>query len=200
MEMPMRRLLLAACLLFAPAVVAQPVAQPPAAERLVPGGRAGWVADGKGGCWIWAGGIETGATDIIGRWSGGCPGGPAEGTGRSTVEWQVHAARREMVYEGPLHLGKAEGQGRLDVTENGELVSRETGTYHEDRLVQGRLELPRANLVFEGSWRFGQPHGQGELRVGSEVMSGIWENGCLQRNGSWVAFTRPAEQCEGQST
>ncbi len=196
----MRRLLLSACLLFAPVAFAQSLPEPPAAERLVPGGRAGWVADGHGGCWLWAGGIEAGATGIVGRWSGKCPGGPAEGSGHSTVAWQVRGQRREMIYDGPLHLGKAEGEGRLDVTANGELVSREVGTYHDDRLVQGRLELPRANLVYEGAWRLGQPHGQGELRVGDEVMSGMWENGCLRRGDSWVAFTRPAEQCEGQST
>jgi hypothetical protein len=200
MEMPMRRLLLATCLLLAPAAMAQPVGEPPAAQRLVPGGRAGWVADGKGGCWIWAGGIEAGATGIVGRWSAGCPQGPAEGTGRSVVEWRVREHRREMIYQGALRAGKAEGRGALDVTEDGELVSREVGTYHDDRLVQGRLELPRANLVFEGSWHLGQPHGPGELRVGGEVIQGNWENGCLQRKDSWVSFTRPAEQCEGQAT
>ncbi len=196
----MRRTLLAACLLLAPAALAQPVGEPPAAERMVPGGRAGWVADGKGGCWVWAGGIEAGATGVTARWSGGCPRGPAEGAGRSVVEWQVRGHRREMIFDGPLVAGKAEGDGRLDVTEDGELVSRETGTYHDDRLVRGRLELPRANLVFEGSWRFGQPHGQGELRAGGEVIVGDWENGCLRRKDSWVSFTRPAEQCEGQPT
>ena len=196
----MRRLLLSAGLLLAPMAVAQPVAEPPVAQRLVPGGRAGWVADGKGGCWVWAGGIEAGATGIIASWSAGCPNGPAVGTGRSVVEWQVRGHRREMIYEGPLVAGKAEGRGQLDVTEDGELVSREIGTYRDDRLVQGRLELPRANLVFEGSWHLGQPHGPGELRVGGEVMRGNWENGCLQRKDSWVSFTRPAEQCEGQAT
>jgi hypothetical protein len=105
-----------------------------------------------------------------------------------------------MIYQGALRAGKAEGRGALDVTEDGELVSREVGTYHDDRLVQGRLELPRANLVFEGSWHLGQPHGPGELRVGGEVIQGNWENGCLQRKDSWVSFTRPAEQCEGQAT
>ena len=200
----MRRLLLATCLLLAPAMLdaamAQPVGEPPAAERLVPGGRSGWVADGKGGCWLWAGGIEAGATGVTGSWSAGCPNGPAEGAGRSVVQWHVRGRQREMIYEGPLLRGKAEGKGRLDVTENGELVSREVGTYRDDRLVQGRLELPRANLVYEGAWNLGQPHGQGELRVGGQVISGLWENGCLHRGDSWVSFTRPAEQCEGQAT
>ena len=181
-------------------VSAQPVAPPPAAERWVPGGRAGWVADGQGGCWVWAGGLEAGSTDITANWSGACSKGPAEGGGRSVVQWQVAGRQREMIYQGVLQAGKAAGAGQLDVTEAGELVSRETGEYQNDWLVRGRLELPRAGLVYEGGWRLGQPHGQGELRAGGEVISGSWENGCLQYKGAWLAFTRPAEQCEGQAT
>jgi hypothetical protein len=158
------------------------------------------VADGKGGCWLWAGGLEAGSVGINGRWSGRCPNGPAEGNGRSVVSWQVAGRQREMVWEGPLHNGKAEGEGTLVVSEDGEVVSREHGRYHEDRLVQGRLELPRQGLVYEGGWNLGHPNGEGELRVGGEVIRGKWENGCLKRKNAWISFTRQPEQCEGEST
>ncbi len=193
-------LLLAAAPAAAQVALAQPVAEPPAAQRVVPGGRAGWVADGRGGCWVWAGGLEAGASNLTASWSAGCPQGPAEGTGRSVVEWQVRGQRREMIYEGRLASGKAAGPGRLDVTEDGELVSREVGEYHDDRLVRGRLELPRLGLVYEGGWHLGQPHGEGELRSGGEVFRGAWEMGCLRRGDAWISFTRPPEQCEGQAT
>jgi hypothetical protein len=196
----MRPLLFLTLPLLALPALAQPLAEPPAAERLVPGGRAGWVSDGKGGCWLWAGGLEAGSSDITGSWSGDCPNGPAEGTGRSVVRWQVAGRMREMIWEGPLQNGKAEGQGTLIVTEDGEVVSRERGRYHLDRLVQGRLELPRAGLVYEGGWDLGHPHGEGELRLNNEVIRGQWEHGCLRRKDAWISFTRSPDQCEGQAT
>ncbi len=196
----MRRFWLLVLPLLATAALAQPVGEPPQAQRMVAGGRAGWVADGRGGCWVWAGGIEFGSTGIAASWSGPCPNGPAEGTGRSIVDWQVNGRRRQMVYQGPLQGGKANGQGQLDVTEDGQLSSREVGEYRDDRLVRGRLELPRAGIIYDGGWWLGHPHGQGELRLGGEVVQGEWENGCIRHKGNWVSFTRPPEQCEGQAT
>lgn len=192
--------ILALLLALAAPAMAQPAPQPPAAELMVPGGRAGWVTDGKGGCWVWAGGIEAGATDLTASWTGACPNGPAEGTGRSTVRWRLDGQQREMVWNGPLHLGKAEGRGTLVVSADGEVQSREEGEYHDDRLVTGRLDLPRRGIVYEGGWRFSHPHGQGTLRAEGQVLTGQWENGCLRRKGRWHAFTRPVETCEGQNT
>ena len=184
---------------FAPATWAQGLPDPPAAERVVPGGRAGWVSDGHGGCWLWAGGLEAGASGIAGTWTGPCPNGPAEGEGRSVIGWQVGGRQRQMVWEGPLRGGKAEGRGSLVVSEDGQVITRETGEYRDDRLVNGRLEIPRTGLVYEGGWAMGQPNGQGELRLGGQVLRGAWENGCLKVKGRWVSFTRPPEQCEGQA-
>jgi hypothetical protein len=195
----MRILALLLLALAAPAM-AQPVPAPPAGEMLVPGGRAGWVTDGQGGCWVWAAGIEAGATGLTATWSAGCPRGPAEGSGRSVVRWQVAGQQLEMVWNGPLVAGKAEGRGTLVVTENGQLRSREEGEYRDDRLAQGRLEVPRHGIVYEGGWRFNHPHGQGTLRAEGQVISGVWEHGCLRRKGRLYSFTRAVESCEGQDT
>jgi len=174
--------------------------EPPAAERVVPGGRAGWATDGKGGCWLWVGGIESGASDVTASWSGPCPEGPAEGTARSDIRWRVGGQDRGMIYEGPLVRGKAEGRGKLLTTEGGEVVGTEEGVYRDDHLVEGRLELPRHGLVFEGRMRVGQPHGHGRLTLNGRVFEGEWQNGCLEVQGRFIAFTRPAESCEGQNT
>lgn len=195
----MRAALIAMLLLGAGPALAQGRPEPPAAERLVPGGRAGWVTTAKG-CWLWAGGLERSSTDIAAEWSGACPNGPAEGTGRSVVRWRVGERQREMVWQGPLRNGKAEGRGTLVVTEDGQVQSRETGEYHEDRLVNGRLELPRQGIVYQGGWRLGHPDGPGELRAEGQVFRGNWENGCLLDKGRWIAFTRQPDQCQGQAT
>jgi hypothetical protein len=190
-----RALGLAACLLLVAAA-----GEPPAAERVVPGGRAGWANDGAGGCWLWVGGIEAGASDVTARWSGPCPQGPAEGTARSEIRWRVGGQDRGMIYEGPLVQGKAEGRGKLSTTEAGQVIATEEGFYHDDHLVEGRLEMPRLGLVFEGRMRIGQPHGRGKLILQGQVFEGDWQNGCLEVNGRFIAFTRPAESCEGQNT
>jgi hypothetical protein len=190
-----RALGLAACLLLVAAA-----GEPPATERVVPGGRAGWATDGAGGCWLWVGGIEAGASDVTARWSGPCPDGPAEGTARSEIRWRVGGQDRGMIYEGPLVNGKAEGHGKLSTTEAGQVIAVEEGFYHDDHLVEGRLEMPRLDLIFEGRMRIGQPHGRGKLILRGQVFEGDWQNGCLEVNGRFIAFTRPVASCEGQNT
>ncbi|WP_149538943.1 MORN repeat-containing protein [Siccirubricoccus phaeus] len=175
-------------------------ADPPAEERVVPGGRSGWASDGAGGCWLWVGGLQGGSSDVRARWSGPCPEGPAEGTGRSEISWRVGGQDRSMVYEGPLRRGKAEGRGKLSHYEAGELTAVEEGEYRNDHLVEGRLVIRRLGLTYEGHMRAGHPHGQGKLTLNGRVFEGEWQNGCLSVRGAWVAFTRAAESCEGEDT
>lgn len=170
---------------------------PPDAERVVPGGRSGFTDDGGTGCWIWLGGMPRGATEIRARWSGECPEGPAEGTGRSEMSWREGSRQRVMVYEGTLVRGKAEGQGVLTHLEDGQPIARETGTFRNDNFVQGRVELLRNGLVYEGGWAPGGPNGPGRLEAGGRVFEGNWERGCLRTKDGWVSFVRPAAQCEG---
>jgi len=173
---------------------------PPEAERMVPGGRAGWVVDKASGCWLWAGGIDPGASEITADWNGRCPEGPAEGSGRAVVSWRSRGETRQMDYEGDLVHGRNEGRGRLVITEGGEMVSEEVGSFHNDRFVEGRLSLPRQGLEFEGKLFAGQPQGPGRLTVQGRVIEGDWVNGCLRQGSVWIAFTRPVESCAGQDT
>ncbi len=198
----MRVFLLLSLALMLPAQAQTPprLPAPPAAEWVVPGGRAGWVSDGQGGCWLWAGGLGAGASSITGSWTGPCPNGPAEGEGRSVIRWQIGGQQHEMVWQGPLRAGKAEGRGTLVSTEDGEVVTLEQGEYHDDYLVNGRLEFMGSGLVYDGGWRQGHPQGEGTLRLEGQLIQGHWEHGCLRRKGRWIAFTRPPEQCEGQPT
>jgi hypothetical protein len=174
--------------------------EPPAADRVVPGGKAGWATDGAGGCWVWVGGIEAGASDVTARWSGSCPEGPAEGTGRSDIRWRVGGQDRSMEYEGTLVRGKAEGSGRLTTKEAGQVIAVEEGEYRNDHLAKGRVEMLRLGLVFEGGMRAGQPQGPGRLTLRGQVFEGEWQNGCLELQGRWIAFTRPAGSCQGEDT
>ena len=173
---------------------------PPEAERAVPGGRAGFITDGAGGCWIWVGGLPANAEGITGSWTGPCPEGPAEGEGRAVTTWREGGKEKQMVYEGPLRRGKAEGRGRLSHYEAGRLVVQEEGEYHEDRFTGGRFTLPNANLVYEGGWFLSGPHGQGRLSVDGKVFEGKWELGCLRSGDAWIAFTRPPKSCEDSAT
>ncbi|MCO6417760.1 hypothetical protein JYK14_16555 [Siccirubricoccus sp. KC 17139] len=188
------------CVLLLVAALLAAFADPPPEERVVPGGRSGWATDGAGGCWLWVGGLPGGASDIRASWSGPCPSGPAEGTGRSLITWRVGGQDRSMAYEGPLVHGKAEGRGKLNHYEGGELTVVEEGEYRNDHLVEGRLEIQRQGLTYEGRMRAGHPHGQGRLTLRGQVFEGEWENGCLPFRGAWVAFTRPAASCQGQDT
>ncbi len=181
-------------------VLAGAAGPPPKAQRMVPGGRAGFVTDGVGGCWVWVGGIAAGVEPIIARWSGGCPDGPAEGEGRSDVRWSFGGRDRQMLFEGTLRGGKAEGQGRLTHLDAGQPTVIEEGEYRRDEFVGGRFSVLATGLVYEGGWRLGGPHGQGRATIRGQVFEGLWENGCLRRPQGWMSFTRPAEQCEGQPT
>ncbi|MBX9700874.1 MAG: hypothetical protein K2X74_15660, partial [Acetobacteraceae bacterium] len=170
-------------------------------ERVVPGGRSGFADDGSGtGCWIWMGGIPRGATEIRARWSGACPEGPAEGTGRSEMTWREGGTPRAMVYEGTLVRGKAEGQGVLTHLEDGRTVVIERGEYRNDHFVQGRIEFLRNRIIYEGGWAPGGPHGRGRLETPGGVFDGVWERGCLRTKEGWLSFTRPAAECEGSAT
>lgn len=190
--MRMRGVVLAAAAL-ALGVAAGP---PPEAERVVPGGRAGFTDDGGTGCWVWLGGMPRGAADIRARWSGDCPEGPAEGTGRSEMTWREGSRQRAMVYEGTLMRGKAEGQGTLTHLEAGRPTVIERGEYRNDHFVRGRIEFLRNGLVYEGGWSISGPQGPGRLELRGQVFEGNWEGGCLKTKEGWVAFTRPAEECE----
>jgi hypothetical protein len=192
--MPMRAPYILGLLLLAAA------GPPPEAERLVPGGRSGFVTDGAGGCWVWVGGIPFGVEGLTATWSGPCPHGPAEGEGRAETRWREAGEGRAMIYEGPLLRGKAEGPGKLTHYRAGEVTVVETGNYRDDRFTGGRFEVPRRGLVYDGGWGATGPEGQGTLSVDGRRFEGIWEAGCLRGPGGWLSFTRPAEECEGSAT
>lgn len=188
--------------LLVAALVTMGAGPPPEAERFRPGGPGGWLVDEANGCWLWVSGIPARAEDLAARWDGVCPDGPTEGGGRSTVRWAEGGRERSMDYEGLTRRGKNEGRGRLRHSEGGRVSVIEDGQFEDDRFVSGRFELPRQNLVYEGAFRFGHPHGRGRLTLRGEVFEGAWERGCLALpdGRGWIAFTRPAEECEGRAT
>jgi hypothetical protein len=173
---------------------------PPEAERAIPGGRDGFVSDGAGGCWLWVGGLAANTEALAGTWTGPCPNGPAEGEGRAVTSWREAGREKQMIYEGVLRRGKAEGTGRLSHYENGELRVREEGEYRDDRFVGGRFTVPAADLVYEGGWFLNGPHGQGRLSVDGKVFEGKWELGCLRAGDAWIAFTRAPKTCQDSAT
>ena len=175
-------------------------APPPEAERAIPGERNGYITDGAGGCWIWVGGLPAKAEGLQGSWTGPCPEGPAEGEGRAVTSWRDGGKERQMVYEGSLRHGKAEGRGRLSHFDEGRLTVQEEGEYRDDYLVGGRFSIPAAGLEYEGGWFRNGPHGQGRLRVDGKVFEGKWELGCLNAGTAWIAFTRPPASCADQAT
>lgn len=169
---------------------------PPEAERAIPGQRSGFVSDGAGGCWLWVGGLPASAEDVAGSWTGTCPDGPAEGEGRAVTTWREGGRERQMVYEGTLRRGKAEGPGRLSHYDGGQLRVQEEGQYRDDYFTGGRFTIPGTGLVYEGGWFRDGPHGQGRLMVDGKVFEGRWELGCLNVGKLWIAFTRPPKSCE----
>ena len=173
---------------------------PPEAERMVPGGRGGFVSDGADGCWLWASGIRAGATGLTASWTGPCPEGPAEGEGRAEVRWEEDGVERSMIYDGTLQRGKNEGQGRLAITAGKETRVVQEGLFHNDHFVQGRVEIPSAGIVYDGGWSLAHPNGRGRLVIRGRVIEGNWVNGCLRGQQGWLAFTRPARECEGADT
>ena len=173
---------------------------PPETQRAVPGGRAGFIADGAGGCWIWVGGLPANAEGLAGSWTGPCPEGPAEGEGRAVTTWREAGREKQMVYEGALQAGKAEGKGRLSHYAAGRLVVQEEGAYHDDRFTGGRFMIPGAGLIYEGGWFLSGPHGKGRLEVDGRVFEGKWELGCLRSGDAWIAFTRPPKTCDSPAT
>jgi hypothetical protein len=192
-----RRCILPALALILTAAAAPP---PPEEQRMVPGGRAGFVTDGAGGCWVWAGGIPAGSEAIMASWTGPCPEGPADGDGRSVISWKVSGRERQMIYEGPLSGGKAQGRGTLTHYDDGQVTAVEDGEFRDDYFARGRIEIRRNGLVYEGEWRRTQPHGHGRVTLNGQTFEGEWENGCLRTKDGWLSFTRPAEDCEGRPT
>lgn len=190
---PLKSCLFAALLLLC-AAAAPP---PPENERFVPGGRSGFVADGAGGCWVWVGGMSRDADNVIGTWTGACPGGPAEGNGRATVRWRENGQDHAMIYDGPVRRGQNEGQGRLQRITNGRVTAIEDGRFRDDRFVGGRFEVPSIGLVYEGGWGVGGPEGQGRLTLNGRNFEGVWESGCLRVGEAWITFTRPVQECAG---
>ncbi|MBR0653084.1 hypothetical protein GXW78_25740 [Roseomonas terrae] len=173
---------------------------PPEEERMVPGGRGGFVSDGAGGCWLWASGIRAGVTDLTASWTGPCPEGPAEGEGRATVTWHEDGNERSMIYEGPLRRGKNEGVGRLTISTGKQVRVMQEGTFRDDHFVSGRVEIPAAGIVYEGGWSMAHPNGRGRLVTRGRVIEGNWVNGCLRGPQGWFAFTRPPQECNGMDT
>ncbi|MEO3472150.1 hypothetical protein AAFN86_09810 [Roseomonas sp. CAU 1739] len=173
---------------------------PPDAERLVPGGRGGFVSDGAEGCWLWASGIGGQAVDLTASWTGPCPDGPAEGEGRGVVTWREDGRERAMIYEGAMRRGKNEGAGRLTITAGKEVRVMQQGTFRDDHFVSGRVEIPAAGIVYDGGWLMSHPNGRGRLVLRGRVIEGNWTNGCLRGPQGWFAFTRPAQECNGLDT
>jgi hypothetical protein len=194
----MLRTLLALLLLATPVLAQRPPA-PPEDRLLRPGGREGYVVDASNGCWAWMSGMRPETTDLSYTWTGTCPEGRAEGTGRSTLTWRERGVEKQMIHEGTLRAGKAVGRGTLAHMEDGEAVVLESGEFADDMLVNGRIEVPRAGLVYEGQVLRGQPNGTGRITVRGRVFEGEWRLGCLQVGPEiWLAFGRPAESCRAQ--
>ncbi|MGG5820648.1 hypothetical protein [Falsiroseomonas sp. HW251] len=186
-----------ALLAFATPAFAQRPPAPPEAQTLGPGRSEGFVVDAEKGCWLWMSGFGADVSELAVRWSGTCPNGPAEGQGRSVLTWRERGEPREMVFDGMLRGGKAQGRGRLANFRDGEPIALEEGEYVDDYLVQGRIELPGAGLVYEGSVQRGRPNGKGRLTLRGQTIEGEWVQGCLQlRGGAWLAFGRSAESCQ----
>lgn len=192
---PSKTSLLAALALFCAAA-----GPPPEAERMIPGGRGGFVSDGAQGCWLWASGIRAGITDLTASWTGPCPEGPAEGEGRAVVTWREDGNERAMIYEGRLVRGKNDGAGRLTLTAGKQVRVMQEGTFRDDYFVSGRVEIPSAGIVYEGGWLMSHPNGRGRLVLRGRVFEGNWINGCLRGPQGWFAFTRPAQECNGLDT
>lgn len=186
--------------LVALALLCAAAGPPPEAERMVPGGRGGFVSGGADGCWLWASGIRAGVTELAATWTGACPDGPAEGEGRGVVTWREDGNERAMIYEGTMRGGKNEGTGRLTITAGKELRVMQEGTFRDDHFVSGRVEIPAAGIVYEGGWLMSHPNGRGRLVLRGRVFEGNWMNGCLRGPQGWFAFTRPAQECNGLDT
>jgi hypothetical protein len=173
---------------------------PPEDQRMVPGGRGGFVNDGGAGCWLWASGIRAGISNLTASWTGPCPEGPAEGEGRAEVRWTEDGVERAMIYEGPIRRGKNEGEGVLTLLAGKEIRLRQTGLFRDDFFVRGRVEIPPAGIVYEGGWLRSLPNGQGRLSARGRVVEGDWVSGCLRTPQGWFAFGRPVTECEGRDT
>ena len=192
---PLKTATLAALALFC--VAAGP---PPEDQRMVPGGRGGFVSHGEGGCWLWASGLRAGVEITGASWTGPCPEGPAEGEGRAVITWREDGNERAMIYDGSLRGGKNEGSGRLTITAGKQVRVMQEGQFRNDHFVSGRVEIPEAGVVYEGGWSLSHPNGRGKLVIRGRVIEGNWANGCLRGSRGWFAFTRPARECEGLDT
>jgi hypothetical protein len=86
----------------------------------------GWIADSKTGCKVWNPAPQPHETI---RWSGGCKGGYAQGTG--TLQW-FEDGRPSDRYEGDYQAGKRNGHGVV-TQRNG---TRIEGDWRNDELLQ----------------------------------------------------------------
>jgi hypothetical protein len=194
----MRRMPFLAFLLLglAGTAAAQRPPAPPEAQTLGPGRTEGFIVDREKGCWLWMSGMPAESQDMVVTWTGACPTGPADGEGRSVLTWRERGEPREMVFDGTLRGGKAQGRGRLAHFRDGEPLVLESGDYVDDHLVQGRIELPLPGVVYEGGVLRGRPNGPGRLTAQGRSFEGTWAQGCLQLpGGAWLAFNRSVESC-----
>jgi len=168
---------------------AQTGASPPQTDTL-PLGQAGWIADARTGCRIWAISLQPGLSAL---WSGGCEDGRA--TGEGVLQWSV-AGRQTERYEGSLVGGRPQGRGSytwadgewyvgdyLDGRRHGRgaYFFRSGSLYVGDFVADLRTGLGIANLPdgtrYEGEWRGGQRYGRGVVtRPDGRRYSGEWRD------------------------
>jgi len=134
----------------------------------VPAHAGAWVIDAKSGCQIWNPNPQLEETV---SWSGSCAQGRAKGDG--VVQWS----------KGGVAYETDEGEWRDGRQVNNGKQSWATGRY-EGELANGepngRGVLTVQKLRYEGEFHDGKPNGFGMLTDGSEIVRGIWKDGCLQ--------------------
>lgn len=185
---------LAAAVSFAGAALAQDAA-----------GR--WWKDPNSGCEVWNANPQE---DDEVRWSGGCSGGRAEGTGLLVWRYRQGETWVSDRYQGEMADGKKNGQGKLetaagysyegswtDGTLNGQGIAvkpngeRYEGAF-ENNLPEGRGKLQLLNgALYEGDFKQGLPEGSGKLQLPNGVVyEGGWQAGtkhgkgiCRSQNG-----------------
>jgi hypothetical protein len=157
-------------LLLLPVVaLAQRPPAPPAEEALTER-RPGWVVDAATGCWVWHGAAVR-PDQVRASWSGGCPGGPAQGEGMLTLI----VGETEAVFTGRLAGGRPHGPGAVQAG-----GWRLAGTFRDGRAEGAGEETVPDDGTFAGTFRDGLRHGQGRF---------TWLNGDWY-DGGWVAGRR----------
>lgn len=149
----------------------QPIARP---------GRAGWVNDGKGGCYVWTDSYES---DYKSLWFGECSNGLASGEG--TQKWVDDSGEVTSTYIGGMQDGRREGQGVLKYA---------SGTRVEGPFVNGKLTgygifVSKKGDRYEGQFINDEANGNGKATFkGGEIYDGKWKDGCFVKNKNvWIA-------------